>query len=106
MKFPAVDPSSSFLASGADPHVLVVEADADQRRRVVSQLSGWGYSPVPATSGEEALELIGRTRYAFSIVAIRLPGISGIEFLRRWQDTGDAGPVIMVADNGHSSQIV
>ncbi|MGH7342669.1 MAG: response regulator, partial [Candidatus Rokuibacteriota bacterium] len=106
MKFPALDPSSSFLAGASDPHVLVVEADADQRRRVVAQLSGWGYAPMPAASAEEALELVGRTRFAFSIVAIRLPGMSGIEFLRRSQDVCDAGPVIMVADNGHNSQIV
>jgi two-component system response regulator AtoC len=106
MKFPALEPGSSFPAGGGDPHVLVVEADVDQRRRVVAQLSGWGYTPMPAASAEEALELIGRTHFAFSIVAIRLPGMSGVDFLRRAHDVCDSGPVIMVADNGHSSQIV
>jgi two-component system response regulator AtoC len=106
MKFPALEPGSSFPATDGDPHVLVVEADVDQRRRVVAQLSGWGYTPMPASSAEEALDLIGRTRFAFSIVAIRLPGMSGVEFLRRAHDVSDSGPVIMVADNGHNSQIV
>jgi two-component system response regulator AtoC len=106
MKFPAVDPGASPSTTGGDPHVLVVESDVDQRRRVVSQLSGWGYTPMPAASAEEALEMIGRTRFAFSIVAIRLPGMSGIEFLRRAHDVCDSGPVIMVADSGPSSQIV
>jgi two-component system response regulator AtoC len=86
--------------------VLVVEGDADQRRRVVAQLSGWGYTPMPAASAEEALELIGRARFAFSIVAIRLPAMSGVEFLRRAHDVSEVGPVIMVVDAGHSSQIV
>jgi two-component system, NtrC family, response regulator AtoC len=106
MKFSPLESGSSSLANGSEPHVLVVEADADQRRRVVAQLSGWGYTPMPAASAEEALELIGRTRFAFSIVAIRLPGMSGIEFLRRAHDVCDSGPVIMVADNGHNQQIV
>ncbi len=106
MRFPAVDPGSSLPSAGGDPHVLVVESDGDQRRRVVSQLSGWGYTPMPAASAEEALEMIGRTRFAFSIVAIRLPGMSGIEFLRRAHDVCESGPVIMVADSGPSSQIV
>ncbi len=98
MKFPSLGSS--------DRPVLVVENDADQRRRVTSQLSHWGYTPVAAGSGEEALELVARTRFVFSLVAIRLPGMSGVDFLRRAQDVCDTGPVIMVADNGHSSQIV
>src|SRR5712691_4069853 len=107
MALSAPETSSAFPAAGlADPHVLVVEADADQRRRVVAQLSSWGYTPVPAPSAEEALELVARTRFVFSIVAIRLPDMSGVEFLRRARDVSDAGPVIMVADNGASSQIV
>src|SRR5262249_12434432 len=105
MKIPVADPGTSSSAVG-DLHVLVVESDVDQRRRVVAQLSTWGYTPVPAASAEEALELIGRTRFAFSIVAIRLPGISGIEFLRRAHDVCEGGPVIMVTDSGHSAQIV
>ena len=106
MALSAPETSSVFPAGVGDPHVLVIESDADQRRRVVAQLSSWGYTPVPAASAEEALELVTRTRFAFSIVAIRLPGMSGVEFLRRARDVCDAGPVIMVADNGHSSQIV
>src|SRR5712691_7574996 len=107
MALSAPETSSAFPAAGlADSHVLVVEADADQRRRVGAQLSSCGYTPVPAPSAEEALELVARTRFVFSIVAIRLPDMSGVEFLRRARDVSDAGPVIMVADNGSTSQIV
>ena len=89
-----------------DRQVLVVESDADQRRRVVTQLQHWGYLPVIASSGEEALTLQGHPRFAFALIAIRLPGISGIEVLRRLREVAVCGPVIMVADNGHSAQIV
>ena len=106
MKFPALDPGPSSSAGDGQARVLVVEAEADQRRRVVAQLAGWGYTPVPASSAEEALELIGRTSFAFSILAVRLPGMSGVDLLRRARDVADTGPVIMVADPGHSSQIV
>jgi two-component system, NtrC family, response regulator AtoC len=108
MALSAPETSSYFPVgvSSGDPHVLVVEADADQRRRVVAQLSSWGYAAVPTSSAEEALELVARTRFAFCIVAIRLPGLSGVDFLRRARESHDAGPVIMVADSGHSAQIV
>jgi len=90
----------------SDRNVLIVESDPDQRRRVVAQLQHWGYAPVAVATAEEALEAVGRTRFAFSLVAIRLPGMSGIEFLRRAQGLADSGPVVMVADSAHSSQIV
>src|SRR5919197_2287695 len=107
MKSQSFDAASSYATPVSGRQVLVVESDPDQRRRVVAQLTSWGYTPLAAATGEEALELIGRAgRLAFSVVAIRLPGMSGIDLLRRAQDLADSGPVIMVADNGHSSQIV
>jgi two-component system response regulator AtoC len=107
MKASSFDAASPYATPLAGRQVLVVESDADQRRRVVGQLTSWGYTPIAASTAEEALDLVGRAnRLAFSVVAIRLPGMSGIELLRRAQDLTTAGPVIMVADNGHSSQIV
>jgi two-component system response regulator AtoC len=86
--------------------VLVVESDPDQRRRVVAQLTQWGYAPVAAASAEEALPLLERGRFALSLIALRLPGMSGLDFLRRAQQVADTGPVIMVADGGSSSAVV
>jgi len=107
MKVSSFDAALPFAAAAAPTrHVLVVESDPDQRRRVVSQLSNWGYSPLAAASAEEALELMGRARFVFSLVAIRLPGLSGIELIRRAPELAESGPVIMVADTGHSAQIV
>src|SRR5207248_2265889 len=70
------------------------------------QLQTWGYLPVIIGSGEEALALTGHPRFAFALIAIRLPDISGLEVLRRLRDVAACGPVIMVADNGHSAEIV
>jgi two-component system response regulator AtoC len=106
MKVPSFDTASSFAPSTAARHVLVVESDPDQRRRVVTQLAHWGYTPLAAASAEDALELLGRTRVVFSVIAIRLPGVSGIELVRRAPELSESGPIIMIADAGHSAQIV
>ena len=107
MKASSFDATSPYAPPIAGRQVLVVESEPDQRRRVVAQLTAWGYTPLAASTAEEALELIGRAgRLAFSVVAIRLPGMSGIDLLRRAEDLAASGPVIMVAENGHSSQIV
>src|SRR5439155_1260655 len=107
MKASSFDAASPYATPIAGRPVLVVESDPDQRRRVTTQLAGWGYTPLAAGTAEEALELLARAgRVAFSVVAIRLPGMSGIDLLRRAGELSASGPVIMVADNGHSSQIV
>jgi two-component system response regulator AtoC len=105
MKLPSFDPAVSSVP-GTDRHVLVVESDPDQRRRVVSQLQGWGYAPLSASSAEDALEMIDGARVAFSLVALRLPGLSGIEFLRRAPELAESGPVIMIMESGQSASIV
>ena len=105
MKLPSFDPAVSSVP-GTDRHVLVVESDADQRRRVVSQLQGWGYTPLSASSAEDAIEMIDGARVAFSLVALRLPGLSGIEFLRRTPELAESGPVIMIMESGQSASIV
>ena len=106
MKVSSLDATPTSALPVDDRQVLVVESDPDQRRRVVSQLQNWGYLPVMAGSGEEALALGGNPRFSFALLAIRLPGISGLEVLRRLPEISACGAVIMVADNGHSAQIV
>jgi len=107
MKVSSFDAVLPFAAAAPlTRQVLVVESDPDQRRRVVTQLTNWGYTPLAAASAEEALELMGSARFVFSLVAIRLPGLSGIDLIRRAPELAESGPVIMVADTGHSAQIV
>jgi two-component system response regulator AtoC len=106
MKVSSFEAAPPFPAPPGRRHVLVVESDTDQRRRVVTQLAHWGYTPHTATTAEEALELVARLPFAFALVAIRLPGMSGIELLRRARDLREGGPVIMVAEPGQSAQIV
>jgi two-component system response regulator AtoC len=105
MKTSSAEPAPPPALPVDGRQVLVVEGDPDQRRRVVSQLQAWGYLPVIAGSGEEALALEGH-RFAFALIAMRLPGISGLEVLRCLRRASECGPVIMVADHGHSAQIV
>jgi two-component system response regulator AtoC len=89
-----------------EQHALVVENDLDQRRHVIAQLKQWGYTPIAVTSAEEALEIVGHLRFALALVAIRLPGMSGIEFLRQAQEMVGSGRVIMITDHDHRPQIV
>jgi len=105
VKLPGSDLAVRALPS-TERQVLVVESEPDQRRRVISQLQSWGYTPLAAGSAEEALDMVDGARLAFSLVALRLPGLSGIEFLQRAARVADMGPVIMVTETGASSALV
>src|SRR5262245_58269005 len=100
------DSPSSVSSTTTPRHALVVESDPDQRRRAVTQLAHWGYTPHAVATGEDALDALGGTRFAFSLIAIGLPGISGIDLVRRAPELAEGGPVIMGAEAGHNAQVV
>ena len=108
MKLSSLEAASatSLTSTATARHVLVVESDPDQRRRVVTQLTHWGYTPHAVATGEEALDAVGERRFAFSLIAIRLPGMSGIDLVRRAPELAENGPVIMVVDGNHGTQVV
>ena len=93
-------------APASERPVLLVDADSDQRRRLAAQLQNAGYIPVIASSGEDALERAAQKRFVFSLVAVRLPGMSGIDFVRRARTSVQLGAVIMIAEPGMTAPIV
>ena len=42
----------------------------------------------------------------FSLVAISLPGMSGIDLVRRAPELAESGPIVMISDPQHAAQIV
>ena len=91
MKVSSLEAASASSAT-VSRHALVVESDLDQRRRVVAQLSHWGYTPHAVASGEEALDALGETRFALALIAIRLPGMSGVDLIRRAPELAESRP--------------
>ena len=78
--------------------ILVVEDEANIREFVVINLYRAGYEVSEAASGEQALEIFGRSAGQFEIVLldIMLPGIDGIEVCRRIRQTDEKVGIIML----------
>ncbi len=57
--------------------VLVVDDDEPVRSSLVNFLEDEGFDPVPAKSGEQALEIAQSQEFHVAIVDMRLPGIDG-----------------------------
>ncbi len=75
--------------------ILLVEDAPDLARVVVRELEAAGYETVHAADGPTALELHARERPDLVILDWMLPGLDGLEVLRRLRQTAPT-PVLML----------
>jgi DNA-binding NtrC family response regulator len=79
-------------------HILVVDDEVNIRNALVTMLEKKGYRVYGAGTGEEALQHLEEARMDLVITDLRMPGIGGMEFLRRLKDKwSDTEVVLMTA---------
>jgi DNA-binding NtrC family response regulator len=78
------------------PRILIVDDDPGQRSLLDSFLSGQGFETVTATSGEQALERLRTGSFSMMISDVRMPGLTGLETLRRARQEQPILPVLLV----------
>lgn len=79
--------------------VLVVEDEPEIQALVRSHLEEDGYQVSTASSGLEALELLVQRRIELVVLDLGLPGIEGMEVLRRLRDSSQI-PVLILSSRG------
>ncbi len=77
------------------PHVLVVEADASQRRRLCDRLEADGFQVLGSSSGGEGLEQIRRHQVGVAVIDARLPDGSIAQLLEQIRRCDDQIRVII-----------
>jgi DNA-binding NtrC family response regulator len=80
--------------------VLIVDDERTLARAVKAFLSEAGYEAEVAGDAEKALELVESLRPDVVFADVRLPGMSGIDLLRRIRDFDPAIPVIIMTAHG------
>src|SRR5512133_1985416 len=78
------------------PRILIVDDDPGQRSLLDSFLRGQGFKTVLAASGEEALAKLREGTFKLMISDVRMPGLSGLETLRRARQEHAVLPVLLV----------
>ena len=89
-------PSDARKNSPKAPRILIVDDDAGQRSLLDSFLKSQGFETVPVASGEQALEILRTEEISMMISDVRMPGISGLETLRRARKEHAVLPVLLV----------
>jgi CheY-like chemotaxis protein len=78
------------------PRILIVDDDASQRSLLDSFLTSQKFETVPVASGEKALEVLRTGQISMMISDVRMPGISGLETLRRARQAHALLPILLV----------
>ena len=80
--------------------VLIVDDEQTLARSAKAFLADHGYEAEVAPSGERALELLERLQPDVVFADVRLPGMSGIDLLKRIREFDPVLPVIMLTAYG------
>ncbi|WP_248886363.1 sigma-54 dependent transcriptional regulator [Acidithiobacillus acidisediminis] len=89
-----------------DTKILVVEDERNLRRVLVAILQAEGFSILEAESAEEALDRLQTENPSLVLSDQRLPGMPGVELLRRVKELRPTIPVIITTAYGDIDQAV
>ncbi|GAB4205548.1 MAG: sigma-54 dependent transcriptional regulator [Sandaracinaceae bacterium] len=81
--------------------VLVVDDEKNIRRTIRMVLEGEGIEVLEAGSAEDALGMLAQEDVDAVVLDVRLPGVTGVEALKRLRAQRDFVPVVMIS--GHAS---
>jgi two-component system, OmpR family, response regulator PrrA len=84
----------------APPDVLVVDDDQDVRASLERGLRLSGFTVRTAADGEMALDIVRQDAPACVVLDVNMPGIDGVEVVRRLRATGVDVPVCMLSARG------
>lgn len=76
--------------------ILVVEDEPELNRLLTKRLKSAGYSVDSCMDGRDALDHLPGAEYDALVLDIMLPGISGLEVLRRMRSASNTTPVLLL----------
>jgi DNA-binding NtrC family response regulator len=90
--------------SGADSRILIVD-DEDVVRGLFAESLSESYECVTAANAQEALNCLAEQQFAVAISDVQMPGMDGIDLLRKIVKDFPDVSVIMVSGVGRSQRV-
>ena len=86
--------------------ILIVEDEENARKGYEALLRKWGCEVLGVGSGEEALAKFSEFSPAVLLADVELPGMDGLELLRRLENELQNIPVIIITGKGSDERVV
>lgn len=83
-----------------DPRILVVDDEPPIRRLLRTALIAQSWRVEEASDGPEALEFLRRNKVDLIVLDLGLPGLDGLDVIRRLRDAGNVTPIIVLSSRG------
>jgi len=107
--FPGVIPDNEDLLSHANPQgkgemperILFIDDDAAGREVALFNLRKAGYEVTSASDGQEGLEAFAGGPFDLVVTDLKMPGISGMEVLRKVRGAAPDVPVLVITAFGN-----
>jgi two-component system, OmpR family, KDP operon response regulator KdpE len=93
------------VSAGPRPQVLVCDDEQQILRALRVILRDAGYEALPASTGEEALDVAAVSRPSAAIIDLVLPDIDGIELCRRLREWTDIPLIVLSAVGEEESKV-
>jgi len=75
--------------------ILIVDDDPNIRFLFAEMMKMEGYDVETASTGTKALQLVLNDHFSAMVLDIKMPGIHGLEILRRLREKGNRIPIII-----------
>ena len=89
-------PAKAPAEKNTEPAILIVDDDIGQRGLLDCFLRGQGFKTIVVSSGEMALEALDGHPVSMMISDVRMPGMTGLETLRKARQKHAVLPVLLV----------
>ncbi|MEG3620252.1 sigma-54 dependent transcriptional regulator [Magnetovibrio sp. PR-2] len=86
--------------------IIVIDDEEHVRLSCAQSLDLAGYAPQTYESAEDAIDLVSRGFHGVVVTDVRLPGIDGLELLKRVKAIDEDIPVIIITGHGDVSMAV
>lgn len=86
--------------------VLIVEDEENARKGYEALLRKWGCEVLGVATGEDGLARFPEFQPAVILADVELPGMNGLDLLRRLHETSPDTPVIIITGRGSDERVV
>lgn len=93
-------------AAAAAARILLVDDDTELASMLSEYLTVEGFETVCASSGEQGIEQAARQAFDAIVLDVMLPGVNGIEVLRRLRERSPVPVLMLTARGDHVDRIV